>query len=302
MTSLAFVTGQEAGLDDRHYIRRFRELVEDIPKPADEQGNGLGNAVRYNMNVVPINDDDLFQVVVNGTAQTIVQTLPASGIPAAGSVFVDFDTGRMIFGTPPPAGTNNMTILKNTVRWRDSTILEALTDGARNMWPKLGRVNTDTTLSINVNQWEYLLPAIFTDQNVRLVEVAIREIPAATERFRPISGWIQIPPATLRLPTSQFYSPGATIQLVYECPYGSLSQVEPKAQSLPIWYAAGMLLGFKETKRVRTDTQNVASEASANPVGAQQNAGAFFLRQFQTALSQMARTRKAQDPISTYEY
>jgi hypothetical protein len=291
------VTGQEAGLDDRQYIRRLRELLNDVPKAADEQGTGLGNALRYNLQTVPINDDDMFSVTVDGTQLQVVNTVS----PTSTQVFVDFDTGRMIFGNPPSATANNITILKNTVRWRDSTLKEALTDGARMMWPKLGKIATDTSITLATLVWDYQLPSVFNDANIRITDVGIREIPQSTERFRPVTGWERVGNTTLRIPGSQGFSPGATVQIMYEAPYASLSEVEPKAQMLPLWYAAGMLLGFKESQRVRTDTQNVTAEASANPNGSQQNAGAFFMRQYTASLNQMARVRKAQGAQTVYD-
>jgi len=289
-------TGQEAGLSDRQYIRRLRELLDDIPKPADEQGSGIGNALRYNMQTVPVNDDDYFSITVDGNPLAIID-VPT---PSAGQVFVDFDTGRMIFGTPPSANTNNMTILKNTVRWRDSTLKESLMDGVRNMYPQVGRIATVEDISIAVLQWDYDLAPIFNDANMRITGVGIREIPASSNYYRPISGWEQIGNTILRIPSSQGYSPGATVQVSYEAPYASLSEVESKAQMLPLWYAAGMLLGFKEARRVRTDIQNVTAEASANQPGIQQNAGAFFMRQYQLSLSKMSRVRKAATPETDY--
>lgn len=291
MTTIPFfATGQEGGLDDRGYIRRLRELIGDVPKAADEQGTGLGNALRYNMQTVPVNDDDLFSVTVNGTAQTVVMT----PTPTAGQVFVDFDTGRMIYGTPPPSTpANNITIIKNTVRWRDSTLKEALMDGARNMWPKLGKRNVDQSLTLSTLNWDYALPALFNDPNIRIYDVGVREIPASAEFFHSIGDWEQTSLTNIRIPISQGFAPGSTLEIKYEGPYGSLSEVEPKAQMLPLWWAAGTLLGFKEAVRVRSDTQNVNAEASANPPGTQQNTGAWFIRQFYTSLNQMSRPRRA---------
>src|SRR5215469_5933469 len=129
----ALTTGQEAGESDQKAIWKLRQLLGDIPKPGDEQASGLGNALRYNFNVVPINDDEYAQIFVGATQQTIIQTPTPTGT----QVYVDFDTGRTIFGTPPPTGTNNIIFYKNSSRWRDSTLLEALMDGVRNLWPKI---------------------------------------------------------------------------------------------------------------------------------------------------------------------
>ncbi len=293
-------TGQEAGLSDTQMLRRLRELMDDVPKPAEEQASGLGNALRYNFNTVPIIDDsETCELIVGSTKQQIIQTPD----PAANSnqAYVNFDTGRVIFGTPPPFGENNITFFKDTARWRDSTLLESMADGARQMWPKLGKRDNDTSMTIAVNQWQYNLPPLFSDANVRIIDVQLREIPSSTNRFEPNNYWTLTANNQLQFAPSQFYTPGATIMVVYEAPYSSLSQVESKAQMLPIWYAAGMLLGFKEAKRTRTDTQNVASEASANPPGAQQNAGAFYMRQFYTGLAQLSRVRKARRFRTTYQ-
>lgn len=293
-------TGQEAGLDDRQYVRRLRELLSDVPKPADEQASGLGNAVRYNFNTVPIIDDPAScQLFVGATQQQIIQT--PNPTPNSNEVYVDFDTGRAIFGTPPPFGQENITFLKNTARWRDSTLLESLADGMRSLWPKMGKRYNDTSLTIAVNQWQYDLPPIFSDPNVRILDVQLQEIPQSTERFIPDNYWTLTADNQLQFPPSQRYTPGATIMVIYEAPYASLSQLEAKAQMLPVWYAAGMLLSFKEATRVRTDTMNVTSEASANPPGSQQNAGAMFLRQYTTLLTQFARVRKARRFRTTYQ-
>lgn len=299
-TSSPFITtGQEAGLDDRQYIRRLRELLSDIPKPSDEIGTGLGTALRYQIQTTPVNDDDLLTITVNGVAQNIITTQT----PAAGQVYIDFDTGRMIFGTPPPSTpANNISIVKNTVRWRDSTLKEALMGGVRMLWPKLGRVARDTSITLSTLQWDYDLPSIFLDKNLRITSVGVREIPASSEYFREIHNWQYVSGSgLLRIPVSQGYSPGATVEINYEAPYASLSEVEPKAQELPLWYAAGMLLGFKESNRVRTDNQNVMSEANANPPGAQQNAGSFFMKQFWQARAEIARTRTAVGFSTTYQ-
>lgn len=301
MSTPAIVTGQEAGISDEVFVARLRELLQDTPKPADEQATGTGTALRVRMQTVPINDDAMFSVVADNVTQAVVQTYnPAVGVPA-GSVYVDFNTGLLIFGTPPSATTNNITVSKNSVKWRDSVLLETLKDGMREMSHRYFRVDTDSTLTTAVNVWDYTLPAIFFDPNVRLVDVAIRSIPYATERFRPISGWERIGLDTLRLPRSQAYPPGSSVQLTFEAPYTSLSQMEPKAQMLPLWYAAGTLMMFGEQKRVRTDIQNVAVEGQANPVSAHSNSGAALLRQFYTALDRGGRIHRSRRPMTTYE-
>jgi hypothetical protein len=296
--NVAVVTGQEAGLDDRQYLRRLRELLQDVPSPADEQASGTGTALRYDLSIRPVNDDDYFQVIVDGTPQTVVQ-VPT---PSPGQVYVDFDTGRLLFGSPPAVGTNNVIVYKNTVKWRDSTLLELLLEGARNMWPKLGRIVTDdTSIIIQTLVWDYPLPPPFNDPSVRLTQVAVRSIPAASERFHPIAAWDRIGNGILRIPPSQLWPPGSSVQLVYEAPYASLSQVEAKAQMLPLWFAGGSVMMFKEQKRTLLDTQNVTSEGQANPVGSQGNSGAALMRQFYTALSQMSRVRTSVQPTTVYD-
>ena len=298
MTTSPFVTnGQEMGMDERTYIHKLRELLGDIPRAADEQGTGLGTSLKYNMQTVPVNDDEYFSVVVDGSTLQVV-TVPT---PAPGQVFVDFDTGRTIYGLPPSANTNNIYISKNTVRWRDSMLKEALMGGVRQMSPKVGRNGEYTDITLATLQYEYPLPPLFADPAVRISEVGVREIPASTNFFRPISGWERINNTTLRIPPSQSFTPGATVQVLWDGPYGSLSEVEMGCADLPLWYAAGMLLGFKETRRSNSDIQNLAAEAGANPTGTQQNAGSFFMKQFYAALAQKARPQRARMPQSTYQ-
>ncbi len=245
-----------------------------------------------------MNDDELLTVTVNGTPQQIVN-VPT---PAAAEVFIDFDTGRMIFGTPPPSTpANNLQIVKNTVKWRDSTLKESLMDGARMMWPKVGKIATDDSITLATLQWDYQLPPQFNDPMVRITSVETREIPASSNYFRPIQGWQRIGNDTLRIPVSQVFSPGTSVEIRYEAPYATLSDVEPSLQMLPLWWAAGTLLGFKETRRQASDIANVTAEAQANPPGGQQNAGTWYIRQFYQALAQISRPRSAQGMQSTYD-
>jgi hypothetical protein len=106
----------------------------------------------------------------------------------------------------------------------------------------------------------------------------------------------------IEIPRSQYFTPGATLWLEYKAPFRSLSELEPQAYDLPLWYAAGQLLGFDESRRTKMDTQTPAAEASANPPGYQQNTGAWYMTQFRNMMASLAAPPvRMPRPISTYE-
>lgn len=292
--------GSEAGVSDRTFTRRLRQLLRDIPVQANEQANGNGTSKFVQLQKVPIYDDSNCQVFV-GTAQIpIVQTLTAL---TSSNCFLDFDTGSLIFGSAPAAGSNNIVINHTRVRWSESVLLQSLYGGLRQLFPVLFKRDLDTSITMQVNQWLYPLPPEFWDPRVRFIAAYIQEVPSSVNRPMRISGFYRMGLQQIQIPTSQRYTPGSTLYLEYTAPYRSLSELEPQAYDLPLWYAAGQLLGFDEARRTRVDTQSPAAEASANPPGYQQNTGAWYMTQFRNLLNQLSAPPVAGPPgISTYAF
>jgi hypothetical protein len=299
MTVVADTYYAAAGTDDTTFIRRLRELLQDLPRPANEQFSGVGGTVTtYQCSTIPINDDDYFTVTVGGVAVTPVYQ--RQGI-APGTVFVDFDTGTLIFGTPPPVGVNNIQATKTKVLYRNSMLLASLLAGLRATFPFLWTPQTDSSIVLQTLVWDYPLPPVFNDPRVKLFGIYLRPIPAASERYRPLPGAYRRGLTTLTIPSSQWFPPGSSVQIEYNAPYASLSELEPQAFNLPIWYALGQIMAVREPKRLITDSQATAAGGQSPPPGSFQNAGTFFMRQFEAELKRMQKPLPMGRTISTYQ-
>jgi hypothetical protein len=265
--------GPESGRDDAGYIRRLRELLDDFPVRAVEQFSPNGVATTARCTKLKIVADKYLQVASSGVSVPIV--LNQDQITST-NCYVDTDTGVITFGTAPAAGTNMLVVYKRSVVYSDTQMLQALYGGLNFLYPKRFREAQDTSISLQTNQWDYTLPDDFTIPDIFIKSVNIREIPASTNRFMPAVKWARIN-QTLRIVNSQAFTPGSTVEVAYTVPYRSLSDVDDIAADVPLYYAAGQLLGFKEAGRTRVDNQTSQAGASANPPGFSQQSAAWFL-------------------------
>lgn len=291
--------GSEAGTADRTFVWRLRQLIRDMPVSANEQASGDGSSTLFQAAKTAIYDDSYTVVTVAGLPVPI--TRQRSQL-ASNNCFVDFDTGTLILGTAAPAGPNNIAIQHQRVRWSDSVLVESLNGGLRQLFPTQFKMGVDTSVTLQVNQWLYTLPSPFWDPRVRIINVLIQEVPSSVNRPVPVSGFSRLGINQIEIPTSQRYTPGATVWIEYTAPYRSLAELEPQLYELPLYYAAGQILGFGEVRRTNIDTQSPAAEASANPQMYQTNAGSWFMNQFKAMLATLPPPAlRMPRPISTYE-
>jgi hypothetical protein len=291
--------GSESGTSDHVFVQRLRELLRDYPVGANEQADGNGLSTNLQMQKVPINDDDYLMVTVNNA---LVPLVSQRSQIASSNCWMDFNSGMLVFGTAPPVGVKNIAIQKQRVRWTTSVLLQSLQGGLRQIFPVFGKLAADTSITLQVLKWSYPLPQDFLDPRVKIIGVEVQEVPSSVNRFIPISGFRRVGLNDIEIPTSQRYTPGATLRIEYKAPYRSLSELEPQAYDLPLWYAAGQLLGFDEARRTRMDTQTPAAEQQANPPGYLQNSGSWYMTQFRTFMAQFPVVTKMPRPISTYEF
>jgi hypothetical protein len=292
--------GSEAGVSDHVFVQRLRQLLRDNPVPANEQANGNGTSTFFQMQKVPIHDDKYVVVAVSGVSVPLTNS--RGGITTS-NCYIDYDSGMLIFGTPPAAGAGNITIQKQRVRWSESVLLQSLQGGVRQLFPQLYKRAMDLSITMQVNQWVYELPQDFWDPRVQILAGYLQEVPSSVNRPVPISGIYRLGLRQLQVPTSQWFTPGATLWLEYKAPYRSLSELEPQAYDLPLWYAAAQLLGFDEARRTRMDTITPTAESSANPPQYLQNAGSWYMTQFKALLAQLtAPPARMPRPVSTYSF
>lgn len=209
--------------------------------------------------------------------------------PTAGQVQVNYDTGELTFATPPAAG-RTINYSYQTCKWRDQSILDALTDGLRAMFPTVGKTYKDVSIKIAVNQWDYQLPSWFNDPRSRLISIEVNDLNQPNEPFKMAPpGEERVGLDQLHLPWAQKYGPTAILRIVGWGPYLRLGDLEPQLYNLPVWAALGVLLPKRETKRIREDSLIPASQIGAVQPTLHMQTGDYWERRFRAALADLAR-------------
>jgi hypothetical protein len=286
---VSFPTVGSAGTSDAVFIRKLRLFCEDEPLFSPEQLSANGTSTEYRISQFPIHEQGI-SIKIGATAQTLIDT--RNNLIGKGANFcsIDYETGWVFWDVAPGAGTNNVQFRKDKVRWRNERMLEALYTGLKQMFPIVWQKAVDTTsITLQVNQWDYTLPIVFNDPRVKLYQVEVQSIPSAYERFHIIQNWRRVGSNILQVPQSQYYYPGSIVRLSYYGPYQSLADLEPQLEPLPLWYAKGFLLSNKETVRARFDQSTTTQDGQSNPVGTSQNAGEYFFKKFYQALDALKR-------------
>jgi hypothetical protein len=292
-----------AGDSDTVFIERLREFMEDMPLFSPEGTTASGAASEIRLSDFPVYDGDTyddssqrFTVTVNGALQNLVDS--RDDLANAGDVAIDYESGWLYWfpGTPP---NGQVAVRKSKVRWRNERMLEALYGGLNAMSRVCRSEQYDTSLVTQPYIWEYTLPPVFYDPAVRITDVEVLDVPNLTNRYFR-TPWRRGTLDTIILPSSQQYVFGATIRINYLGPYQALSDIPTSEGQLPLMWAKGYLLTNKEIQRARQDTANVSTDQNANPVGASQNAGAFFFSRFEAELERLKRVQSVAPPLSVY--
>jgi hypothetical protein len=227
----------------------------------------------------------LIRDTTSATNYTVIDT----GIPTATQVLVNYDTGELTFGATP-ANLDVISVEYQTCKWRDKSIMSALMDGLRAMFPVCGKTYIDTSIQIVVDQWDYQLPAWFADPRSKIIQIEINALSIPTEPYRPAPpGEERIGLDLLHLPWSQRYGPTAKLRIHGWAPYLRLGDMEGQLYNLPIYYALGVLLPKKEIKRIREDTAVPVAQIGAAQPTLHMQTGDYWMRRFETALQALAR-------------
>jgi hypothetical protein len=253
------VYAAETGLDSSYWINSIRDRIGDRPFWQREQMSGDGTngviaagAVPFRVSSPPIYDEastppTSLKVSVGGVAYTVVTT----GTPTSGQVLVDFNSGELTFPAAPASGTNNILVSYQKVAFTDAMVLDAVYAGLRAMWPKVGKVYADSEATINVNTWDYDVPAWAQEPHSEIFGVEIQENGIPTNPFVPIDTWDRVGPTKLQIPQSQYHAISSKIRISGVGPYARLGDLEPSLYNLPIFYACGVLAGQLELRRAR---------------------------------------------------
>jgi len=294
----SFAAPSAAGLDDTVFLQILRDDMDDPPIPFGETFITTPPTPWVRLNQYPLFDADSFLSVTQATSgggqksynlvdsRKDIQQGTGASTP---DCYVEPETGYVYFLDRPSLSENTaLSITHYKVRWTNRRMLNALYAGLKAMFPRVWQRKT-FTFPAAVNQWEYSLSNDFLDPRVRILRVEWQEIPFSTERYHPVNGCYLTQLNTLMVPWSQNLTPGANIRITYAAPYYSLSDMEPQIQYLPTWYAKGRLLMDKEILRVRYDLGPVAQNEQSYPPGTSQNAGIYFMQQFERELDRLAR-------------
>lgn len=209
--------------------------------------------------------------------------------PAAGHVNIVTETGEVIFATAPTTGTCSVTY--KAVRYSDTQVMDALTQGMLLLWPEVWNPQTDkVSIQLSPSQLEYGLPAVFQDQRVVLLEVEYVPPSGITQSFRTglwrIRQDIQTP--LLIFSDRLLWSfAGSSCVLTYAQPFNSLGSIPTIASYLPCYYACSKLLLDQETMRARADDIPALTGEGAQQPGTAANTATYWLQRFQEELHKM---------------
>jgi hypothetical protein len=288
------------GLSDAQWIADVRDSLEDFPRWLLETFtgdgvNGLNTATSAPISVQfpKINgssasgDNTPLVTNVSDSVNYVVVDYPT--VPIAGQVQVNYDTGELTFQAAPANG-KIFNVSYQTCKWRDKSILTALMDGLRAMFPVCGKTYTDTAIQIRVNQWDYQLPAWFQDPRSRIISIEVNDLNQPTEPYKVAPpGEERVGLGLLHLPWAQSYGPTAVLRIVGWGPYLHLADLEPQLYNLPIYSALGSLLPKRETKRIREDTVVPLAGIGATQPTLHLQTGDYWERRFQAGLAALAR-------------
>jgi hypothetical protein len=296
------IAADSTGLPDSQWITDVRDALRDYPKYTTETwtADGSNGVVGYTgapLTVAkpPINIPgglaSASSLQIRDFTASQNYTVITSGTPSSTQVLVNHDTGEIQWATAPTAA-HVIQYSYQSCRWSDLSILTALYDGLRAIFPASGKVYTDTSVQIQVNQWDYTLPLWFQDPRSRLLSIQIADPFIPTEPFKPAPGGFErIGLTQIHLPWSQKFSPVARLRIQGWGPYLQLGDLEPQLYHLPIWYALGTLLPKQEAKRIREDTMVPLTQAGGQAPSLQLQTGDYYQRRFEAALAQLRRTQ-----------
>ena len=292
------MAADSTGNTDLQFINRVRDGLNDYPNPLIETwtADGVNGTLGFGSVPLRVGFPPIFgaladsnQPIIRDTTTATNYTVIESGTPTATQILVNYDIGTLQFGAVP-AANDVIAFGYQSVKWRDTTIVDALYDGLRAIFPAAGKTYVDLSINIAVNTWDYSLPAYFADPRSKIISVEIADPYIPTQPFKPAPGGVdRIGLQTLHLPWAQRFSPVARLRITGWGPYLRLGDLEPQLEQLPIWYALGVLLTKKEAKRIREDTLIPLVGIGGVQPGQHVQTGDYYQRRFEAALHALAR-------------
>jgi hypothetical protein len=158
------------------------------------------------------------------------------------------------------------------------------------MFPRVGKVYTDTSVNIQINIWDYTLPLWCQDPRSRVYDIEIRDPGITVEPYSQlVGGHDRVNLTTVHIPRAMFYSPTANLRIVGWGPYLQLGDLEPQLFALPVWYALSVLLPKKEAFRLRQDTAVPLTQEGGQAPGLMVQTGDYYLKRFEAELERLSK-------------
>lgn len=286
------VAADSTGLPDSQWITSVRDGLEDYPKYSIDSWTSDGtngvvgpNAAPLQTTKQPINDGSLS---VRDNTAGINYTIITTGTPTGTQLLANLNTGELTFPSAPASG-HAIQISYQAVKWRDQKIEDALYAGLRAMFPRVGKVYTDTSIFIQVNVWDYIMPIWCQDPRSRIYDISIRDPGITVEPYRQLPGYRRINNTTVRIPDSQWYSPTANLMVVGWGPFLTLGDMEPQLYDLPVWYALSVLLPKRESFRLRQDTMVPLTQEGGQQPTLLTQTGEYYAQRFERELERLKK-------------
>ena len=292
------------GNPDSFFIARVRRDLRDVPKTFRDPftGDGLtggqtAGAVPWTVTRPPIVNPtkEALQpgagvlVTVAGVAQTVLYDSAVG--PAAGQVNVNTETGELVFGTVPAASAAILVTYQGA-RFSTNVILESLTDGLAQLYPEVYQDEVDTTtVVLTPTTTEYNLSAIFADPRVNVTRVEVAP-PSGIITYFDTGLWETVGANGSIMRFAQAWPPGSIARLTFNGPYQALSDVEPQAMWLPVYYALSTLAEIMETSRSRQSDLSALTGEGGTKAGDGAAVADRWMNKFLAGKAQLAR----QDP------
>lgn len=290
-----------AGWSDAEALTEIRGDLNDFPMPYTEGWVGDGSSTTFRCQKWPVYDANSPEysasLVVNGTPATLKGSRAELSNPT--DAYVENETGWIYFQTAPVNGAT-VSFAHYSVVWTDRQLGYAIASGLRKLFPKMGQEDF-CTLTLQTFVYEYPLTpfAVWRDPRSRVIGVEVQEIPAATERFWRLQNWERIGLNVIRIPDSQYFTPGAQVRVRYWGPYTSVAELEEAVRDMVLMYAKGRLMLDRASQATRFDSPQPSEQGQQRD---QQSiaVGASYIQEFQTWLEHFARPVKIAGPMSTY--
>ena len=174
----------------------------------------------------------------------------------------------------------------------EATKIRFLNRGQAAMFPKIYRIERDSTLAIVADQWEYDIPAA-VGNNGKIIQVDIED---ADGRLFPVVNYRLIDgldDPILQLTGASLPTAGVNIRITAAMPLTAFASSAstytgpPYSEELPVLYALSQIMAREVERRFNNRRMPTVEGLNGSTAEDMMTASQFFMQQFQTLLEQI---------------